>query len=112
MGKGCFAAIVCFVLLLSSDIGAQDSNFRVVFEGNEEFSSAELSKEFAKCPFPLNSYTDNERLISIVSACLRGTVFSLYGSRGFWEIQKRTDIQSRLSESQKIITVSIDEPER
>lgn len=118
LGKIGFCLKALFLTLLltipSSFVNGQNEakeiEYSVSFQGNFSFSSEQLVKELAKCPFNLRRVPDEDRFKNYFERCLSGTVFFLYQSNGFWTIREKSQIRYDLHNDKRTINVSIIEP--
>jgi len=105
-----FLFVGLFLALFSVSSYGQELPFEVRFVGNLEFSQSGLQKELAKCRIDLTDAETDEKLVSRLEYCLRGTVFELYSSRGLLEVRKTTEIRVEATETKRTATISIKEP--
>ena len=89
----------------------QAQNTEIAFEGSRMFSDEVLRGELEKCRFDFKKPKTDEVLKSTLSACLRGTVYDLYGKNGVWLYKLQSDIRIEPTERGKKATILIEETE-
>ncbi len=103
--------VVIWLTLFSIATIGQVLPFDIEFDGNKEFTAKTLQQEFAKCPFQLARRDTDDEFRKTLDTCLRGTVFELYSSRGFFDVRKTADISVDKTDTKRTVTIKVKESE-